>query len=1064
MRVDQQPSGSSNPLHPQLDVELALKAAGLGVWAIDPTTKLVQWDEPCRKLFGQDHPDQLPYEQFLQSIHPLDRPRVDEAIQRAMAPPASGPFEVTLTFRTLGADDGRLRWVRFMGRSYLTPAGQVYRLAGLAQEITNEIETQPIGARQEPYRSIFQSMNEAYYLVEVLAEADQIPVDYRIEEANPAFEQLTGLRDAVGKTMHELGLTLDVSWLETYGAVALTGGAHRFGGPVAGLANRWFEGYAFRLGDAPSRLVAVRLRDSTGRKRREANRAFLAQLTDEFTRRLSAEAIMQTVGAKIGQYLNVASVNFMDIDESQEKELTVSYFWGQPGMPILLGKYHIRDFLTEEFERASRAGETYVINDTQTDPRTDAAAYASLEIGAYVNIPFHYQSRWTNIMAITDTQPRVWRADELELFGELANRIFPWLQRARAQEALRQSEERLQLAISGAHLFTWEVNAQTRELLTSPNFREVLGFELASDAGQNFLHIHPDDYEWVTGIIEQALRGAQKLRIEHRILNPQTGETIWVQVHGQLVPGDATSPGRLIGITQNITGHKLAELAVQESRTRLQKAIQIGTVGVLFFDNEGRFLEANDAFLTMTGYTREQFETQGLAIQDITLPEWLPRARQALDELKTIGRATPYEKEFKRPDGSHWWGLNAGTKLRTNEHVEFIVDVSSRKQAEDSLRQADRRKDEFLAMLTHELRNPMATIRSGLQILTVTATEEMTRSTVEMMDRQTDHLVHMLDDLLDVSRISQGKINLKTERVNLVDLVGQAIQNLQPLFDQQGKTLSSDLPSVPLEVAGDATRLTQVVTNLLTNGLRYTGDQGRVWLEVAQQNEPDGRTQATIQVRDNGIGLAADQLSSIFELFVQVDNSTARAKGGLGLGLTLVSRLVDLHGGRVEAQSEGLGKGSTFTVYLPALPVVAQGTTKPTTGPLGIASGLRVLVIDDNADAATTLGMLLKLKGYEVYTRNSGRAGIEAAEKLQPGAILLDIGMPELDGYETCRLIRQQSWGRDLVVIALTGYGQMEDRQRTKKAGFNGHLVKPVDLEELMKLLMDLLDKQSTSH
>lgn len=395
-----------------------------------------------------------------------------------------------------------------------------------------------------------------------------------------------------------------------------------------------------------------------------------------------------------------------------------------------------------------------------------------------------------------------------------------------------------------------------------------------------------------------------------------------------------------------------------------------------------------------------------------------------------------------------------------DEVTERTWAALERAWAENALSEANRQKDEFLAMLAHELRNPLSTIRSGIQILTLTAADELTQSTVDRMNRQTHHLVHMLDDLLDVSRISQGKIDLKTEQVNLVDLVQQAVKNLQPLFDQQGKTLSVHLPSGPIKLAGDATRLTQVVTNLLTNGLRYTGDHGTVWLQVGQPKRSKGHTQATIQVRDNGIGLTSDHLSTIFELFVQADNSAARSNGGLGVGLTLVRRLVELHGGRVEAHSEGLGKGSTFTVYLPTLTTAAQPSAPSIPSSANTAPKQRILVVDDNADAAFTIAMLLKLKGYEAHTRNSGRTGIEAAEQLQPGAILLDIGMPELDGYATCELIRKQRWGQDVVVIALTGYGQPDDRQRTQAAGFDGHLVKPVDLPTLTKLLSDLLGTQ----
>lgn len=768
----------------------------------------------------------------------------------------------------------------------------------------------------------------------------------------------------------------------------------------------------------------------------------------------------------------------------------------------------------------------------------------------------------------------------------LSGVMFDITDRMQVQEALRQSEERLLLAINGAHIVTWEINVQTGEAQSSPNVEEVIGFELAPDARKNLIHVHPDDYQRANALLEQALRGEQKLDSQHRIVNPQTGEISWVHVQGQLVTSDAGASSRLIGITQNITPHKLTELAVLEDQNRLQKAIQIETVGVIFFDNEGHFLDANDAFLKMTGYTREQFEELSLTAEDITMPDWMPRTGQALDELKTQGVARPYEKQFKRPDGSHWWGLTAGTKLSPKENVEYIVDVTHRKKAEmalrksetrfrtladavpqliwtndvggkalyfnqrwyaysglseeesaglgwqaivhpddapastarwqqalaageifdteyrlrradgayrwfigrnvplhdeqgavlgwfgsatdieemklaeEALRLADRRKDEFLAMLAHELRNPLAPIRNVVQMLQLTSEDDQTIGpALSLMSRQVDHLVRLVDDLLDVSRISRGKIELQRTRLDLNALVSQAVEAVRPLYQSRHRQLTVHLAPSPMYLEGDATRLAQVVTNLLTNGARYTQAGGQVWVTLDQQ-----ASEAVLRVADDGIGLAADQLKAIFELFVQVDTSLARSQGGLGLGLTLVKRLVERHGARVEAHSSGIGQGSEFIVYLPLLLPPKPSIDKPnepmtTNEPGQVEANPRILVVDDNVDAATTLAMLLTLKKYDVHTRFSGRQALESGEKLRPAVILLDIGMPDLDGYATARLIRQQPWGEQTVLIALTGYGQDEDRVRSREAGFDGHLVKPVDLAALTELMTSLLAK-----
>lgn len=432
---------------------------------------------------------------------------------------------------------------------------------------------------------------------------------------------------------------------------------------------------------------------------------------------------------------------------------------------------------------------------------------------------------------------------------------------------------------------------------------------------------------------------------------------------------------------------------------------------------------------------------------------------------KAVEEQTLFDAEFRiiRDDGVLRWMSGYGRVVeqqqgRSVRMSGVMFDITDRKVAQESLRQANRQKDEFLAMLAHELRNPLSTVRNGLAILSQTTESDATTSqtgtaatvaasTVAMMNRQVDHLVRMVDDLLDVSRINQGKIELKRERLDLGLLVTAVIEVMRPEYELRQKTLYNSVWPATLFVSADATRLTQAITNLLTNGLRYTGEKGRVWVTVKGQNQ-----QAVLEVADNGIGLSSDQLSSIFELFVQADTSLARSQGGLGVGLTLARRLIELQGGRIEARSPGLGLGSMFVIYLPLIEEPKQ------TNPVALLQacpgvGTRILVIDDNPDAALTLSMFLTLKGYEVYSRHSGQEGIQAAEEVRASIILCDIGMPGLDGYQTARLIRAQPWGKTVVLIAVTGYGQGEDKQRSQEAGFDAHLVKPVDLAELLVLV-----------
>lgn len=378
-----------------------------------------------------------------------------------------------------------------------------------------------------------------------------------------------------------------------------------------------------------------------------------------------------------------------------------------------------------------------------------------------------------------------------------------------------------------------------------------------------------------------------------------------------------------------------------------------------------------------------------------------------------------------------------------------------------ALRETDRRKDEFLAILAHELRNPLAPIRNSLQILKMPRVDAVTiERSREMMERQVQHLVRLVDDLLDVSRVMRGKIELRKERIELATVIARAVETVQPLMDAQGHQLSVWIPDQPLPIEVDPVRLAQVIGNLLTNAAKYTESNGRIWLTVERDFDV-----VVLRVRDNGIGIAAAMLPRIFELFVQVDHSSTKAQGGLGIGLTLVKNLVAMHNGTVAVHSDGLGKGSEFVVRLPISQEINQirdMTELTRSSNASVRSGLRILLVDDNQDAAVSLSMLLKLQGHDVQVAHDGLSALEVARSYQPHVVFLDIGMPGMDGYEVARRIRQQPGMEKVVLAALTGWGQQEDRRRTSEAGFNHHLVKPPELKALEGVLAMILPGQKT--
>jgi signal transduction histidine kinase len=431
-------------------------------------------------------------------------------------------------------------------------------------------------------------------------------------------------------------------------------------------------------------------------------------------------------------------------------------------------------------------------------------------------------------------------------------------------------------------------------------------------------------------------------------------------------------------------------------------------------------------------------------------------------------QATPLISRAGRQLGTiatHWNQAHTPTEreLRLFDILaRQAADLIERREAEQALRAADRRKDEFLATLAHELRNPLAPIRSAVEIMKAApALKAEVAWARDVIGRQVELMSRLLDDLLDVSRIVGDKLELRSERMDVAEAVRAAVEQCRPLVDACRHHLEVALPEDPIAVHADAVRLGQVFGNLLSNACKYTRPGGRIRISAVRDGES-----AVITVRDNGIGIPPEQLSRVFDLFSQVDPSLSYVHGGLGIGLYLVRRLVDMHGGAVAAESEGADRGSTFVVRLPALAarrevaahaeaavVAPADAAAPVLGPIG---GRRVLVVDDNVDAASALAFLLQSSGNDTHVVHDGMDAMSAAERLRPEVVVLDIGLPRMDGFEVCRRLRQQPWAQGATFIALTGWGQENDRRKSREAGFDHHLVKPVEQARLLQLLNEV--------
>ena len=666
--------------------------------------------------------------------------------------------------------------------------------------------------------------------------------------------------------------------------------------------------------------------------------------------------------------------------------------------------------------------------------------------------------------------------------GIIASFFWDISARKAMEQALRESEERLRLALHGAKAGVWSWDLRTGVAVWSLenfNLHGIASEQSAPSYDDWKSCLHPDDRSVVERAIRVALdqrtpeqrsgfhvlrpaveRRAPEYRAEYRILHPQYGVR-WLLGIGRIERAPDGSPLRLSGLNLDITERKRVEEALLESERCWRELAEAMPQLVWTANNEG-----------MVDYYNRRHEEFSDPHPHSVIP-WQPvlhpddRWRTAEAWRRSVQTGTPYEVEHRvqRSDGNFRWYLTRAVPVHdaAGQVIKWYgtsTDVDARRQAEEALRTADRRKDEFLAMLAHELRNPLAPIRNAVHIMSLLDLPDPKLKWVrEVIDRQVRHLARLVDDLLDISRIVRGKITLRKERVGLAHLVQQAQESARPIIEARKHRLTVRLPAYPVTFEGDAVRLSQVLQNLMDNAAKYTREGGEIELTATTN-----RGELVISVRDNGVGITADLLPRVFDLFQQGERSLDRSQGGLGIGLTLVQQMVKLHGGQVTAHSLGLGHGSTFTIRLPLPDSLPQDDTTPEVRtPVPSSSGLRILVVEDDPVVAETTLLWLTMEGYEVRVAHTGEVALEQIGPFQPQVVLLDIGLPGMDGYSTARRLRTLPGGSDLCLVAVTGYGHEEAQMRSREAGFDYHLVKPVDPAALSSLLMTLCGKPPTA-
>ena len=732
-------------------------------------------------------------------------------------------------------------------------------------------------------------------------------------------------------------------------------------------------------------------------------------------------------------------------------------------------------------------GERMVVPDTRDDPRFNCNPlvtggpglrfYAGEVLKTDDGLPL-------GTLCILDTAPRPLGLSELEAFTlkTLARQVWSQLElrkivheqkqvlaeQERMQAELRRAQERTRVATEAAELGLWSWDSAADQVVWG-NTRpcEILGISPADGAmsASRFLRevVHPDDSAAFAAAMAATLGNGAQFHFAGRLLRAD-GALCWADFFGKAQPSVEGAPPQVLGVVSDITARKLAEFELDETRGRFENIVSQAATGVVQADAEGRITLVNQKFCEMLGY--QAAELMHTLVVDITAPGSLEASRAALEKVAAGDGGAVVHKQYRRKDGSLLWATSSVSGMRGGQGeylgvVAIVVDISESRQAEQNLRklaadlsEADRRKSEFLATLAHELRNPLAPISSGLSLLKLGGDSAAGVAKIrEMMERQVGQMVRLIDDLLDVARISGGKIHLKKSRIALHQVMASAIETSRPFIEGGAHQLVVAYPAEPLFLDADATRIAQVFSNLLNNAAKYTPRGGRIGIAARRDGEA-----VLISVEDNGIGIAPESLSSIFEMFNQVGHNIDRAQGGLGVGLSLVRKLVEMHDGTVMAASAGEGTGSAFIVRMPVAAGTADAPSPCIPGPAATQRRFRLLVADDNVDAAATMAAMFELQGHTPRVANNGVAAIAIARDFQPEIAFLDIGMPDMDGFETARAMRNIEGLDKLVLVALTGWGDASDRVRSRAAGFDYHLTKPADMAAVDSLFTTLAD------
>ncbi|MDI1447799.1 PAS domain S-box protein [Polyangium sp. 6x1] len=1032
-------------------LDLALRASGAGHWSWDLGAQEGYWSDEVYRMFGQ-----LPAadgglvsgEIWRKAVHPEDLAPTQARFAAAFV---EGD-EFVSEYR-IRRSDGAIRWIRSRGRVLRDDPGRP-RMIGVSLDVTPE-KTQEarLRASEERFETAVESSLDAVGIYSAVRDASGAIVDFRTDYVNAAACELGRMsREAqIGRTLRELyPAPRAARGIAHYARVVETGE------PLFKEAFHYEdenddpEGRLERVYD----LRVVRMGDG-----------FLATWRDITPRVRSEQEVRQTKEMLQSLIDNSAASIFV-------KDANGRFLLANPrtqanfGLPLdrILGKTD-HELVAPAIADAFRQNDLDVIRSERVIEREEEMVIDG-KVHTFLSLKFPLRDRHGKPYAVCGVATDI-------------------TDRKRFEEALRESELRFRNMADTAPVIIWVTEADGAKSFLSQRWYDFTGQPPERALGRGWLEaLHPSDRDEIAAQFLAASRLCETIRFEYR-LRRKDGEYRWVLDSATPRFGPRGDFRGYVGSVVDISERKRLEdgLRASEERARARahemEAMMDATPAAIWIahDPQCHLITGSRTAYEMMRVPLGQTNISKTGAEGDTVPhlrifrdgqevrpEDLPIQRAARgepardweeeivfddgDRITIFGSAVP----LRGPNGEVRGSIGAFVDITAFKRAEAALH-SERQRTEEALRAADRRKDEFLAMLSHELRNPLATIRNAVSVLRCTRSESARVERLhDMIDRQSEQLARMVDDLLDVGRITQGKLSLRKERIELGAIVSRAVETSRPLIDAAGHTLSLKLPGGPIVLEGDLGRLSQVLSNLLNNAAKYTESRGLIRLAAEVRDD-----EVEIRVEDNGIGIAPDVLPHVFDLFTQASRAIDRAQGGLGIGLTLVRTLVEMHGGKVSARSGGMGQGAEFTLRLPichaaraeerAAPMSAERELSPR------SAHRRVLVVDDNVDAAESLALMLGYLGHETRVAHDGPSTLEIAAAFLPEVVLLDIGLPGIDGYEVARRLRAQRETRAALLIALTGYGQEEDRRRARRAGFDHHLTKPVDHDRLLSLI-----------